>query len=68
MLGANLSGAIFVCVCEVHMFFSLQEDVEAESTFSLNMSFSSKRTKFKITTSMQKDTPQASIANDSDAI
>ncbi|XP_062424883.1 cullin-2 isoform X1 [Rhea pennata] len=35
-----------------------KEDVEAESTFSLNMSFSSKRTKFKITTSMQKDTPQ----------
>ncbi|NXD74080.1 CUL2 protein, partial [Eolophus roseicapillus] len=38
-----------------------KEDIEAESTFSLNMSFSSKRTKFKITTSMQKDTPQASI-------
>uniref|UniRef100_A0A8V0XDB4 Cullin-2 n=1 Tax=Gallus gallus TaxID=9031 RepID=A0A8V0XDB4_CHICK len=35
-----------------------KEDVEAESTFSLNMNFSSKRTKFKITTSMQKDTPQ----------
>uniref|UniRef100_A0A8C5U6N3 Cullin-2 n=1 Tax=Malurus cyaneus samueli TaxID=2593467 RepID=A0A8C5U6N3_9PASS len=35
-----------------------KEDIEAESTFSLNMSFSSKRTKFKITTSMQKDTPQ----------
>lgn len=41
----------------------MQEDVEAESTFSLNMNFSSKRTKFKITTSMQKDTPQASIIN-----
>ncbi|NWI11028.1 CUL2 protein, partial [Crypturellus soui] len=39
-----------------------KEDIEAESTFSLNMNFSSKRTKFKITTSMQKDTPQASIA------
>ncbi|KAH0627568.1 hypothetical protein JD844_003431 [Phrynosoma platyrhinos] len=38
-----------------------KEDIEAESTFSLNMNFSSKRTKFKITTSMQKDTPQASI-------
>ncbi|XP_028607157.1 cullin-2 isoform X1 [Lacerta agilis] len=37
---------------------SEKEDVEAESTFSLNMNFSSKRTKFKITTSMQKDTPQ----------
>ncbi|KAM9648745.1 cullin-2 isoform X3 [Harpia harpyja] len=35
-----------------------KEDLEAESTFSLNMNFSSKRTKFKITTSMQKDTPQ----------
>ncbi|KAM9288028.1 cullin-2 isoform 1-T2 [Cariama cristata] len=35
-----------------------KEDIEAESTFSLNMNFSSKRTKFKITTSMQKDTPQ----------
>ncbi|KAM4907743.1 cullin-2 isoform 2-T4 [Sylvia borin] len=35
-----------------------KEDIETESTFSLNMSFSSKRTKFKITTSMQKDTPQ----------
>ncbi|XP_035752712.1 cullin-2 isoform X1 [Egretta garzetta] len=35
-----------------------KEDVETESTFSLNMNFSSKRTKFKITTSMQKDTPQ----------
>uniref|UniRef100_A0A8C7T8J0 Cullin-2 n=1 Tax=Oncorhynchus mykiss TaxID=8022 RepID=A0A8C7T8J0_ONCMY len=34
------------------------EEIEAESTFSLNMSFTSKRTKFKITTSMQKDTPQ----------
>lgn len=37
---------------------SQKEEIEAESTFSLNMSFSSKRTKFKITTSMQKDTPQ----------
>ncbi|XP_075584423.1 cullin-2 isoform X1 [Pelecanus crispus] len=35
-----------------------KEDIETESTFSLNMNFSSKRTKFKITTSMQKDTPQ----------
>uniref|UniRef100_A0A8D2LCY8 Cullin-2 n=1 Tax=Varanus komodoensis TaxID=61221 RepID=A0A8D2LCY8_VARKO len=35
-----------------------KEDVDVESTFSLNMNFSSKRTKFKITTSMQKDTPQ----------
>ncbi|XP_026578447.1 cullin-2-like [Pseudonaja textilis] len=35
-----------------------KENVEAVSTFSLNMNFSSKRTKFKITTSMQKDTPQ----------
>lgn len=35
-----------------------QEEIEVESTFSLNMSFTSKRTKFKITTSMQKDTPQ----------
>ncbi|XP_013929231.1 PREDICTED: cullin-2-like [Thamnophis sirtalis] len=40
-----------------------KEDIEAESTFSLNMNFSSKRTKFKITTSMQKDTPQASIVS-----
>ncbi|CAO2594743.1 Cul2 [Lemmus lemmus] len=37
---------------------SEKEDIDAESSFSLNMSFSSKRTKFKITTSMQKDTPQ----------
>ncbi|XP_067342853.1 cullin-2 isoform X2 [Channa argus] len=37
---------------------SEKEDIEAESTFSLNMNFTSKRTKFKITTSMQKDTPQ----------
>uniref|UniRef100_A0A8C5FHR3 Cullin 2 n=2 Tax=Gadus morhua TaxID=8049 RepID=A0A8C5FHR3_GADMO len=37
---------------------SEKEDIEPESTFSLNMSFTSKRTKFKITTSMQKDTPQ----------
>uniref|UniRef100_A0A2K6K0Q7 Cullin 2 n=1 Tax=Rhinopithecus bieti TaxID=61621 RepID=A0A2K6K0Q7_RHIBE len=37
---------------------SRQEDIDAESSFSLNMNFSSKRTKFKITTSMQKDTPQ----------
>ncbi|XP_028933467.1 cullin-2 isoform X3 [Ornithorhynchus anatinus] len=37
---------------------SEKEDIDAESTFSLNMNFSSKRTKFKITTSMQKDTPQ----------
>uniref|UniRef100_A0A8C5KWS0 Cullin-2 n=1 Tax=Jaculus jaculus TaxID=51337 RepID=A0A8C5KWS0_JACJA len=37
---------------------SEKEDFDAESSFSLNMNFSSKRTKFKITTSMQKDTPQ----------
>uniref|UniRef100_A0A3Q2YSC3 Cullin 2 n=1 Tax=Hippocampus comes TaxID=109280 RepID=A0A3Q2YSC3_HIPCM len=37
---------------------SEKEEIDAESTFSLNMSFVSKRTKFKITTSMQKDTPQ----------
>uniref|UniRef100_A0A673LM90 Cullin-2-like n=1 Tax=Sinocyclocheilus rhinocerous TaxID=307959 RepID=A0A673LM90_9TELE len=36
-----------------------KEEIEAESTFSLIMSFTSKRTKFKITTSMQKDTPQS---------
>ncbi|KAM9308850.1 cullin-2 isoform 2-T2 [Gastrophryne carolinensis] len=35
-----------------------KEDVDNESLFSLNMNFSSKRTKFKITTPMQKDTPQ----------
>ncbi|PWA24609.1 hypothetical protein CCH79_00016298 [Gambusia affinis] len=38
-----------------------QEEIETESTFSLNMSFTSKRTKFKITTSMQKDTPQVRL-------
>lgn len=38
--------------------FCPQEEIEIESTFSLNMNFTSKRTKFKITTSMQKDTPQ----------
>ncbi|XP_013868985.1 cullin-2 [Austrofundulus limnaeus] len=37
---------------------SQKEEIETESTFSLNMNFTSKRTKFKITTSMQKDTPQ----------
>uniref|UniRef100_A0A4W2G4J4 Cullin-2 n=1 Tax=Bos indicus x Bos taurus TaxID=30522 RepID=A0A4W2G4J4_BOBOX len=37
---------------------SEKEDIDVESSFSLNMNFSSKRTKFKITTSMQKDTPQ----------
>ncbi|XP_042570816.1 cullin-2 [Cyprinus carpio] len=37
---------------------SQKEEIESESTFSLIMSFTSKRTKFKITTSMQKDTPQ----------
>uniref|UniRef100_UPI00398E3EA3 cullin-2 isoform X3 n=1 Tax=Pristiophorus japonicus TaxID=55135 RepID=UPI00398E3EA3 len=37
---------------------STKEDVDLDSVFSLNMGFSSKRTKFKITTSMQKDTPQ----------
>uniref|UniRef100_A0A8C5N5F0 Cullin-2 n=1 Tax=Gouania willdenowi TaxID=441366 RepID=A0A8C5N5F0_GOUWI len=37
---------------------SEKEEIEAESSFSLNMSFTSKRTKFKIITSMQKDTPQ----------
>uniref|UniRef100_A0A4W3HMC9 Cullin 2 n=1 Tax=Callorhinchus milii TaxID=7868 RepID=A0A4W3HMC9_CALMI len=37
---------------------SNKEDVDVDSVFSLNMNFSSKRTKFKITTSMQKDTPQ----------
>lgn len=39
----------------------IQEEIETESTFSLNMSFTSKRTKFKITTSMQKDTPQVGL-------
>nr|XP_012419379.1 PREDICTED: LOW QUALITY PROTEIN: cullin-2-like [Odobenus rosmarus divergens] len=37
---------------------SEKEDIDAEPSFSLNMNFSNKRTKFKITTSMQKDTPQ----------
>ncbi|KAG9355181.1 hypothetical protein JZ751_000019 [Albula glossodonta] len=37
---------------------SEKEEIEPDSTFSLNMNFTSKRTKFKITTSMQKDTPQ----------
>lgn len=37
---------------------SEKEEIEPESTFSLIMSFTSKRTKFKITTSMQRDTPQ----------
>ena len=36
---------------------SEKEDIDAESSFSLNKNFSSKRTKFKIITSMQKDTP-----------
>ncbi|KAL0614242.1 Cullin-2 [Plecturocebus cupreus] len=36
---------------------SEKEDISAESSFSLNMNFSSKRTKSKITTSMQKDIP-----------
>lgn len=47
----------------VHCFSSLcpQEEIETESTFSLNMNFTSKRTKFKITTSMQKDTPQVRL-------
>lgn len=44
--------------CLLLLAFSSQEEIETESTFSLNMSFTSKRTKFKITTSMQKDTPQ----------
>ncbi|XP_016375083.1 cullin-2 [Sinocyclocheilus rhinocerous] len=46
---------------------SQKEEIEAESTFSLIMSFTSKRTKFKITTSMQKDTPQGFI-KDSDSL
>nr|XP_061811648.1 cullin-2 isoform X2 [Nerophis lumbriciformis] len=37
---------------------SEKEEIDIESTFSLNMSFVSKRTKFKITTAIQKDTPQ----------
>uniref|UniRef100_G1Q7G7 Cullin-2 n=1 Tax=Myotis lucifugus TaxID=59463 RepID=G1Q7G7_MYOLU len=37
---------------------SEKEDIDAESSFSLNMNFSSKRKKFKITTSVQRDTPQ----------
>ncbi|XP_078393714.1 cullin-2 isoform X2 [Cetorhinus maximus] len=37
---------------------SNKANVDLDSVFSLNMGFSSKRTKFKITTSMQKDTPQ----------
>uniref|UniRef100_A0A4W3H5B9 Cullin-2 n=1 Tax=Callorhinchus milii TaxID=7868 RepID=A0A4W3H5B9_CALMI len=43
---------------------SNKEDVDVDSVFSLNMNFSSKRTKFKITTSMQKDTPQAPTGSD----
>lgn len=46
------------CFCASLFLLWLQEEIETESTFSLNMSFTSKRTKFKITTSMQKDTPQ----------
>lgn len=45
-----------------HSVSCFQEEIEAESTFSLNMSFTSKRTKFKITTSMQRDTPQVHAA------
>ena len=37
---------------------SQKEEIDADSAFSLNMDFSSKRTKFKITIAMQKDTPQ----------
>lgn len=44
--------------CVSHLPLCSQEEIETESMFSLNMSFTSKRTKFKITTSMQKDTPQ----------
>ncbi|XP_036166173.1 cullin-2-like isoform X2 [Myotis myotis] len=37
---------------------SEKEAIDAESSFSLNMNFSSKRKTFKITPSMQKDTPR----------
>uniref|UniRef100_A0A8C4N3R7 Cullin-2 n=1 Tax=Eptatretus burgeri TaxID=7764 RepID=A0A8C4N3R7_EPTBU len=35
-----------------------EEEVTVDSSFTLNMEFSSKRTKFKITTAMQKESPQ----------
>lgn len=54
----ELAGCFCHSVCESHLPLCSQEEIETESTFSLNMSFTSKRTKFKITTSMQKDTPQ----------
>jgi cullin 2 len=37
---------------------SEKENTDAEPSLPLNVNFSSKRTKFKITTSVQKDTPQ----------
>lgn len=40
----------------VHVFF--QGAVTQESVFSLNMTYANKRTKFKITAAIQKETPQ----------
>uniref|UniRef100_A0A8D2JRN0 Cullin 2 n=1 Tax=Sciurus vulgaris TaxID=55149 RepID=A0A8D2JRN0_SCIVU len=56
--GTDKNNQIITDVKMINHDSEKDEDIDVESSFSLNMNFSSKRTKFKITTSMQKDTPQ----------
>lgn len=44
--------------------FSIQQKIEDASTVSFNLDFSNKRTKFKITASLQKETPQQEVSID----
>ncbi|XP_032821523.1 cullin-2 [Petromyzon marinus] len=45
-----------------------EDEITPECIFSLNMEFSSKRTKFKITSAMQKDTPQQEVEQTRSAV
>ena len=40
---------------------TLQDDRNANASYTLNMGYSNKRTKFKITAAVQKDTPQVNF-------
>ena len=59
------SVCVYVCVCMfpclwlIDCILYFQGEVTEKSTFSLNMNYSNKRTKFKINVAMsQRDTPQ----------
>lgn len=44
-------------------FYVYSQKIEDSSVLSLNLEFTNKRTKFKITASMQKESPQQEVKN-----